>query len=87
MANRFEITAAEENDPTCDLYSALQIFTFVLFAAQLYLPAPLLYKVYAKIYCIYIIKVFFSWQVMPLLHWTYMNEKKIKQNLKLWLKK
>jgi len=34
MADGFEIIAAEESDPFCVTYSALQVFTFALFASK-----------------------------------------------------
>jgi hypothetical protein len=45
MADGFEMIAAEENDLFCVIYSALQVFTFLLFATYSVSSSP--YVVYS----------------------------------------
>jgi len=45
VADGFEMITAEENDPFCVTYSALQVFTFVLFATYSVASSP--YVVYS----------------------------------------
>jgi hypothetical protein len=73
MADGFEMIAAEQHDPFCVIYSAFQVFTFVLFATYFVSSSPcVVYTIHYMLkYNVALISVTLSdlnWPMMPLLY-------------------